>query len=156
MIDSALACRVTADVLAVWRFVSQHTGIPLTHNAKALGLLDKPGGQIVVGVVYENWNGPNIWMHVAIMPGTRLPREFTRYCFVYPFDELGVQRITGWVEARNTAALEFDRRLGFKVEARIEGAAADGGDVLVHVMRRADCVPLRWREASTASMAPSA
>lgn len=141
--------RLTADVMVVWRFVSAQTGIPLSHTAKALGLLDRPGGDLQVGVIYEQCNGVNLWMHTAIAPGVHLPRGFVRYCFAYPFDEIGVQRITGWVEASNAAALEFDRRLGFRVEARLAGAATDGGDVLLHVMRREDCRPLRWGRATS-------
>lgn len=148
--DLAWTSRVTSDVMAVWRFVSDRTGIPLSSTAKALGQLDRPGGQVQCGVIYEGCNDVNVWMHVAIEPGTVLMRDFVRYCFIYPFDELGVQRLTGWVEASNAAARRLDEHLGFKVEARLQGAASDGGDVLIYVMRREDCRPLRRRSASMA------
>lgn len=148
--DMAWTSRVTSDVMAVWRFVTARTGIPLSSTAKALGQLDRPGGQVQCGVIYEGCNDVNVWMHVAIEPGTVLMRDFVRYCFIYPFDELGVQRISGWVEESNLAARRFDEHLGFKVETRLTGAASDGGDALIYVMRREDCRPLRRRPASMA------
>jgi hypothetical protein len=147
----AWADRLTCDVMRVWEFVSAQTGIPLSHTAKGIGQLDAPGGTLQAGVIYENMNGVNAWMHTAIAPNTRLTREFVRYCFTYPFDELGLQRLTGWVEASNMAARRLDEHLGFKHEATLAGAASDGGDVLIYVMRREDCWPLRWR--APASMA---
>ena len=141
----AWARRLTCDVERVWRFVSQSTGIPLSHTAKALGQLDRDGQRLQAGVIYENFNGVNLWMHNAIAPGAMLTREFLRYAFAYPFDELGARRLSAWVDESNAAARRFDEHLGFKLETRLAGAARDGGDALIYVMRREDCRPLRWR-----------
>ncbi|PIM52103.1 hypothetical protein CS062_16240 [Roseateles chitinivorans] len=113
-------------------------GFRLCEGARAIGL--RRDGVIVAGVIYEGFNGPNIWMHVAAVPGRRwLTREYLLACFRYPFEVCGVQRITGYVDASNTDARRFDEALGFKEEARLKGAAEDGGDVILYVMRREDC-----------------
>jgi NifB/MoaA-like Fe-S oxidoreductase len=36
-------------------------------------------------------------------------------------------------------AREFDENLGFQQEAVLKGAASDGGDVILYVMRKEDC-----------------
>jgi len=106
-------------------------------GSKGLGL--EKDGELVAGVVYEGYNGVNVWMHVAIAPGERLTREYIRYCFHYPFIELGCRRVSGYVEANNEAARRFDEHIGFEQEAVLKGAATDGGDVILYVMRREDC-----------------
>lgn len=109
---------------------------------KGLGL--ERDGELVAGVLYEGFNGKNVWMHVAAEPGSQwMTRPFLRYCFEYPFNEMKVDRVSGYVNASNEAARRLDEHLGFKQEARLTGAAPDGGDVLIYVMWRQDCRFLR-------------
>lgn len=141
---------IVSDLMRVWTFVHRHTGVPLSHTMKTLGL--ERAGELVAGVLYDNWNGVNVWMHVAIEPGTYLTPRFVRYAFEYPFVEMGCRRVSGWVEASNAAARRLDEHLGFRVEASLKGAASDGGDVLVYAMTRDEC---RWLRAAAPSMAVS-
>jgi RimJ/RimL family protein N-acetyltransferase len=105
---------------------------------KGLGL--EKDGTIIAGVLFEGFTGHNIWMHVAAAPGrTWLNRPFLKACFEYPFIQLGCDRVSGWVEASNTDARRFDEHLGFQEEARLKGAARDGGDVILYAMWRKDC-----------------
>jgi RimJ/RimL family protein N-acetyltransferase len=53
--------------------------------------------------------------------------------------QLGVNRVSGYVNASNAAARRLDEHLGFKPEAVLTGAATDGGDVILYVMWRKDC-----------------
>ena len=133
-----MTTRIISDPARVYHFVSQHMPLNVVAGMKGLGL--ERDGELVAGVVYEGYNRYNVWMHVAAIPGRRwLNREFLRYCFQYPFDELGCRRVSGYVEASNEAARRFDEHLGFKQEAVLRGAAADGGDVILYVMRREGC-----------------
>ena len=50
-----------------------------------------------------------------------------------------MDRISGYVNESNEVARRFDEHLGFHEEARLKGAAPDGGDVLLYVMWRDDC-----------------
>jgi RimJ/RimL family protein N-acetyltransferase len=95
---------------------------------------------VVAGVLYEGYNPHNIWAHIAAEPGGQwLTKTFLRAMFAYPFKVCGVQWLRGYVDASNQAARRFDEHLGFREEARLEGAAQDGGDVIVYAMRRSEC-----------------
>ena len=111
--------------------------VPVVAGMKALGL--ERNGELVAGVLYEGYNGVNVWMHVRAEPHRWFNYEFLRYCFTYPFEELGCARVSGFVEASNERARRFDERLGFEPEAVLKGAARDGGDVILYVMWRDKC-----------------
>lgn len=112
-----------------------HPGFDIT-----IGLLD-PAQGLIAGVLYRNFNGANIEAHIAAQPGARwLTRSFLWAMFDYPFNQLGVRRITGLVPAKNLAARRFDEHLGFVVEATLKDALP-GDDLIVYRLRREDC---RW------------
>jgi RimJ/RimL family protein N-acetyltransferase len=105
---------------------------------KGLGL--ERDGKLVAGVLYEGFNGQNVWVHLAAEPGGRwMTREFLRYCFHYPFNEMKVKRLSGYVDASNDKARRLNEHLGYKPEAVLAGAGIDGGDVVIYVMWRDDC-----------------
>jgi RimJ/RimL family protein N-acetyltransferase len=133
-----MTAKIISDPARVWAFCRQYTPVPMVAGMKGLGL--ERDGELVAGVIYEGWNGVNIWMHVAAEPGKRwMTRDYLRYCFYYPFEELGCKRVSGYVEASNEVACRFDEHLGFQQEAVLKGAATDGGDVVLYVMRRENC-----------------
>lgn len=127
------------DVVRVVTFMREHgCRIEFSTGMKAIGL--EKDGELAAGVAYQDYNGHNVWMHVAAKPGARwLVREYLNYCFVYPFVELGCQRVSGFVEAQNTSSRRFTEHVGFSIEATLRGAASDGGDVLIYRMDRKDC-----------------
>jgi len=106
-------------------------------GATGIGLIQ--GGQIIAGLVYENYNGRNIEMHIAT-DGSRqwMTRYFRWAAFDYPFNQLGVERVTAVTASSNIPALQLNDRLGFKTEAVLVGAHPDG-DLIIKCMRRADC-----------------
>jgi len=96
--------------------------------------------QIVAAVAFEWITAHNAWAHVAISPGANhLNRTHFRLPFIYAFKVCGVDRISGYVDESNVKALRFNRHLGFKPEARLTGAAHDGGDVIIQTMWKKDC-----------------
>lgn len=129
---------LTFDIDAVHAFVSSLTPINRVSGSQAIGLVR--GGELVAGVVYEGFNGANVWLHVGAIPGRRwMTREFLRAVFRYPFEQLGCKRVSGYVEAWNMDARRFDEHVGFSPEAVLSGAASDGGDVILYVMKREEC-----------------
>jgi RimJ/RimL family protein N-acetyltransferase len=133
-----MSTHIVSDPARVFAFCKERMPVSLVAGMKGLGL--ERDGELVAGVLYEGYNHHNIWMHVAAEPGKKwLNREFLRYCFHYPFVELGCNRVSGYVEAQNADARRFDEHLGFQQEAVLQGAASDGGDVILYVMRRDDC-----------------
>lgn len=126
------------DFERVYAFVAPRAKLFRTEGAQAIGW--EVDGVIVAGVVYDGFNGNNVFMHVAAIDGASwLTRKYLKACFLYPFEQLKVSRITGFVEASNFAARKFDEHLGFTKEAVLKGAASDGGDVILYVMRREGC-----------------
>jgi RimJ/RimL family protein N-acetyltransferase len=101
-----------------------------------LGL--EEAGELVAGVVMESFTGRSANMHVAGVGRNWLNRNMLQTCFIYAFDHLGLQRLTGLVPASNTAALAFDLHLGFRHEYTLVDGAKDG-DLHILCMRRADC-----------------
>lgn len=129
---------IVSDRDRAYEFVTRFYPYNRTEWQKGICLLRD--GEVVCGVIYDEFNGTNVFMHVAAEVGGKwLTRDFLRCAFHYPFVQLGVKRITGWVEAHNFKARRFDEHLGFKEEARLKGAGTNGVDVILYVMRREDC-----------------
>lgn len=113
-------------------------GLHRCDGMRAIGL--RRDGELIAATVYEGFNGRNIWVHLAGQPGAQwMTRGFLKACFAYPFLVCGVDRLSGYVNASNTAARSLNEHFGYQVEATLRGAAPDGGDVLIYVMWRKDC-----------------
>lgn len=126
----------------VCRWVAQRTGGDYyAGSGKGIGLVR--GGNLVAGVLYDNWTGRAIQMHVA-SDGSRkwLNREFLRVAFEYPFEQLKLNKVIGIVDSTNTDALRFDHHLGFVTEAIIKDAGRHG-DLHILSMTRQQCRFLR-------------
>jgi RimJ/RimL family protein N-acetyltransferase len=133
-----MAFRTVFDVSRVFDFVSERMPMCKVQGMTGIGL--ERDGELVAGVLYEAFNGYNVWMHVAAVPGGRwMTREYLRTCFAYPFIILGAQRVSAQVDASNAAAHKLDAHIGFKPEAKLTGAAQDGGDVILYVMWKKEC-----------------
>ena len=114
-------------------------GLHQADNMVAMGL--ERDGRMVAGVLYEGINAHNCWMHIAVEPGANWAggREFMRAVFAYPFRTCGVRRVSAYVNERNERSVRLCRRLGFREEAILRGAATDGGSVIVMVLWRDEC-----------------
>lgn len=100
-------------------------------------------GELVAGVVFDQFNGAQVCMHVASDGSKKwLNRHFLWFCFHFAFEQLKVKRVTGLVAASNTDALRFDEHLGFVREATLADAAPDG-DLIVLRMFKHECKWLR-------------
>ena len=127
------------EVIGPW--VAKRTGgVWRQGRGSVIGLVKD--GEIVAGVLYEDYNGAIVVVHVAAKPEKSpwLCREFLWYAFHYPFEELKCKKIIGYVSSANKKAREFDEGLGFEHEATIKDAHPDG-DLLVYSMRPETC---RW------------
>lgn len=97
-------------------------------------------GELVAVTLYNNFTQVNCNMHVVSDgKGRWLNREFLAHAFAYPFIQLGLNRVTAMVPAKNTAALTLDLRLGFQMEGRMP-EAMPGDDVVILGMLKRKCI----------------
>jgi len=99
-------------------------------------------GEIVAGVVFDEFNGANINIAVASDGSRRwLNRKFLWAVFDYAFIVCGAKRITALIAESNADSQRFCTHIGFTYEATLEDAHIDG-DILIFRLFRRDC---RWR-----------
>ena len=91
-------------------------------------------GQLVSGIVFNNYNGSNATAHIAVSKPNKLFLELLDHAFVYAFETLGLRRLTGLVEADNSKALKLDKHIGFVEEGVMEQGGSDGQDLIVLVL----------------------
>jgi len=99
----------------------------------AVGIGWARNGELVAGVVFNEWNGANINGHIAATGRHAFTRDFLWAMGHYPFVQLGVKRVTGLVAEGNLAARRFNEHLGYQLETRLAGAHPTG-DLLIYVM----------------------
>jgi RimJ/RimL family protein N-acetyltransferase len=103
----------------------------------AIGL--ERDGEIIAATIYNYYSGASIAMSFAAIPGRRwLTREYLHAIFRYPFVQLGVRRVTGYVATRNFASVRFAYKLGGKLEGVMRKALPDD-DLLVFGLLREEC-----------------
>ena len=91
-------------------------------------------GQIVSGIVFNNFNECNATAHIACSKPNKLFLELLDHAFVYAFETLGLRRLTGLVEADNSKALKLDKHIGFVEEGVMKHGGSDGQDMIVLVL----------------------
>lgn len=134
---------ITGDEVTKW--VSEHSeGTFVPGLNPGIGIVTN--GEIVGGVAYDGFNGANINIHVASNGSKRwINREFLWFVFYYPFVQLGCKRVTGVVPSYNKAAIDFDEKVGFELEATLTNAHPLG-DLLIYKMTPDKCRWLAWRD----------
>ncbi len=96
-------------------------------------------GKICAAVIFNNYDECNISMHVAAEPGTAwATRGFLETVFAYPFGQLALRRVTGYVLSGMEAEQKFDEALGFRREGLMRDAAPHD-DVVIMGMLAGEC-----------------
>lgn len=96
--------------------------------------------RLIAGVIYNHYTKSSICMHVYAVGRNWLTKSFLFACFDYPFNQLGVNVITGLVAKKNKAARQFDEHLGFIYQGKIPHALPHD-DLLIYTLIKRDC---RW------------
>ena len=91
-------------------------------------------GQIVSGIVFNNFNECNATCHIAVSKPNKLFLELLDHAFLYAFETCGLRRLTGLVEADNSKALKLDKHIGFLQESVMQEAGSEGQDMVVLVL----------------------
>ena len=85
----------------------------------AIGL--ESSGNLVAGVVYDKFNKRSIAMNI-VGKGNWATRDFIAAILKYPFLQLGVQRLFGFIDSTNTRSRRFAEHLGMSLVTVVEGA----------------------------------
>jgi RimJ/RimL family protein N-acetyltransferase len=129
---------VVPDTEAAYGFCSEFFPVGRTDDMKGICL--ERDGKLIAAVLYDQFNGQNVFMNVAAVAGKNwLNKHFLHEAFKHPFVTLGVGRITLWIDATNIPSRRFALKLGFTEEAKLRGAARDGTDVVLYRMFREEC-----------------
>lgn len=110
-----------------------------------IGVVDdsiEPGilGYARGGVIFTDYTTASITVHMGGIGDRWGTRDFLWAVFDYAFNQLGVRRIYGLVEAANERVLNIDIKLGFQFAATLPDKFASGAGVVLY-MEREHC---RW------------
>lgn len=114
-------------------------------DARAIGYAS--GGQMRAVTVFDTFGESDCNIHIASDgSGQWCTRNFLCCSFAFPFIQLGLARVTGFVPSTNAAALRFDLHLGFQHEGVVRNAFR-GQDLIVLGMLREECrfIPEKYR-----------
>lgn len=122
-------------------YIARRTGNRY-HGATAIGLAR--GSRILAVVAYNNFNWPDIFMHIGAEPGALwATRDFFQCIFHYPFVQLNCKRATALVARKNKASRNLCEKLGFTLEGKCTHALPND-DLIIYGMLRDKC---RYLEA---------
>jgi len=113
-------------------------GVEPCNDLQALFWVDQDNNiEWVIG--YTAFIGKTCQMHMVNLKGGYTPKGLLFGAFDFPFNHCGLEKVFGIVNSKNTKAMEYDRKLGFKEALRFEGMHDNGGDLVVLHMDKADC-----------------
>ena len=127
---------VVGDAVGLW--VAEAAGCVWTPMTTAVGW--EVGGKLIAGIMYDGYTGASIAMHSRVDDPRKVSREWLFAIFDYPFNQLGVKRVSGLVSSANKKAQRVNEHLGWQRETTLADYFPDG-DGIVYIMRRSDC---RW------------
>jgi len=120
--------------------LKEHVGIGGSEDFNCVFWVDSKN-QVEWVVGYNGFLSKTCNMHMVNLKGGYTPKELLRVAFDYPFNRCGMEKVIGVVNSKNTKAMQYDLKLGFKEAHRFEGLHEDGGDIVYLVMDKKDC---RW------------
>lgn len=129
-----------AEVIGPW--VCQRTG-GVWHSGQGTALGKLIDGNLVAGIIYDNYNEVNLSMHIAADDGWA-DKYFLGVIFQYPFCGLGVRMVTAPICSSNHKCIRLVEHMGFVQEGKLRGATSKG-DLLLYVMRKENCKYLRGK-----------
>lgn len=111
-------------------------------TANFRGIKLKSGNKVLAVTGYDMWTPNSVQMHVWIQSAKALfSKKFIQESFRYPFEICHRGLVIGITPGDNKRALEFNRRVGFKIVHRVPDGWEPGTDVVIQEMRKEHC---RW------------
>jgi RimJ/RimL family protein N-acetyltransferase len=91
------------------------------------------------GVIFTNYTTESVAIHSASWTPHWINRDMLFVTFDYPFNQLHVNRIFGYVPEDNFHAIRFNEKLGFTHAARIDGMFKHNIACCLMKLERSDC-----------------
>lgn len=117
--------------------------------SKAIGhVID---GQLIAAVTYNNFrvrpDGSFITVEMGIFSIDKrwATRAYLEAIFIYPFIQLGLERVQTNCSAQNEGIIMFNKKIGFKPEGYHRKAWPLGGDAISFGMLKEECIWLRGK-----------
>lgn len=107
---------------------------------KSIAAINESPARTMGVVVYDGFTPYDCNMHIAIEDRRCVTRRVVRKAFAYPFEQLGLARVTALVGATNARSQRFVTDLGFVCEGAKSAGLGDE-DELIYGMTRERC---RW------------
>ena len=122
----------------VGQFASERLGVPIIPPFTSMGIIDDISNELCGAIVYNGYNGANI--EISFYGPRCMQRRFIKAAFAYPFEQLGVIRLTGRTKRSNKTMCKLFPRLGFIYEATLKNyfGPTRGDDAVVYRMSRAE------------------
>ncbi len=120
-------------------FVNTRQGYPVEASwgqFNALGLMQD--GKLVMGVIYNCFEGTNVNMHIGALDGIWATPQFLHAMFDYPFNQLGRRRITACMRSKNEKVISQVKRLGFEYEGTMRHYYIDD-DMVFYGLLKEQC-----------------
>jgi len=124
---------VQGDAIGHW-VAERVQGKYFAAGSQAIGL--ERNGEIIAGVIYENWNKTSIVCHIAIEK--QITKKYLKAIFHYPFEFCKVKKIIVPVCSTHAKSLKLVIKMGFVEEARVKDATPDG-DIIFLTLAREKC-----------------
>lgn len=108
-----------------------------TRNFRGIKLVRD--GSIVAMAGYDHWTPNSVEMHSLILDKKGMTKSFLREIFWFPFEFAQKGLVVGVTPSDNAAALELNRKLGFRQVYTLKDGWSTGVDMIIQEMRREDC-----------------
>ena len=129
-------------------FVNMRQGLPHDNpwgNFTAIGLVR--ADTLVAGLIYNNAANTNICVHIGAVDGHRWGTpEFLFAAFDYPFNQLGMTRLTASVRSKNERMQAIVKKLGFSYEGTLREFYEDD-DLKLYGLLKRECKYLMRKAA---------
>ena len=91
-------------------------------------------GRLLGGVIFQQYTGSAVAMHVAGMAPNWMSRALIWWTFNYAFRMLKVEKLIGAVSTGRPRSLSLAIRMGFVEEARLQDVVPDGALVILSMV----------------------
>ena len=107
-----------------------------TYLPGAVGIGYERNGRIVQGVVFTDYSGANIQIHIACDPAYSFYPTFVAAAMDYPFRQLQCRRVTAFIPCKNVRSRSLAAHFGGVPEGVLMDALDDDDLIVYGLLRR--------------------